>query len=44
MRQCYSHENSKEFVMISPRVMPRPIVSQIANANMKRQCEHETQN
>ena len=35
MRQCDSCENAKEFVMRSPHVMPHPIVSQIANANLK---------
>ena len=37
--QCYSRENVREFVMMSPHVMPRPIVSQIANMNHK--YEHE---
>ena len=39
MSQRDSRENAKEFVMMSPHIMPRPIVSQIANANPK--CEHE---
>ena len=33
-----SHENVKEFVMMSPLIMPHPILSQIANANCQ---EHE---
>ena len=37
-----SCENMKEFVLTSPHVMPHPIVSQIANANPKRECKHET--
>ena len=39
MYQHDSRENMKEFIMISPHVMPCPIVSRIMNANMK--CEHE---
>ena len=41
-RHCYSHENTKEFVMMSPHVMPRPIVSRIANMNLKFEREHRT--
>ena len=40
-RQRDSRENAKEFIMMSPHVMPRPIVSRIANANPKCDCEHE---
>ena len=36
MCQCGSFENMKEFFMMSPHVMPHPIVSRIAN-----KCEHE---
>ena len=43
MRQCYSRENVKEFVLTSPHLMPCPIVSRIANANQKHEREHETQ-
>ena len=39
MYQCDSHENVKEFVMMSPHVMLHPIVSRITNMNLK--CEHE---
>ena len=39
MHQHDSHENVKEFIMMSPHVMPHPIVSQITNVNPK--CEHE---
>ena len=41
MRQHDSCENVKEFVMTSPHVMPCPIVSQIANANLECECEPE---
>ena len=37
--QCDSNENLKEFVMMSPHVMPHPIISRIANA--KYEHEHE---
>ena len=40
--QCDSHENVKEFIVTSPHVMPCPIVSQIVNANPKREHEPET--
>ena len=43
MCQCDSHENMKEFVMMSPHVMPHPIVLQIMNANCKHECEPEMQ-
>ena len=39
MYECDSHENVKEFVMTSPHIMPHPIISRIANANLK--CEHK---
>ena len=39
MRQHYSRQNAKEFVVTSHHIMPRPIISRIANANPK--CEHE---
>ena len=38
-----SCENMKEFVMMSPHVMPHPIISQIANANPKHECKPKTQ-
>ena len=41
MYQCDSHENMKEFVMMSPYVMTCPIISQIANVNLKHEQEHE---
>ena len=41
MRQHDSCENVKEFIMTSPHIMPRPIVSQIANANREHECERE---
>ena len=31
----------KEFVMMSPHVMPHPIVSQIMNTNPKHEHEHD---
>ena len=34
--------NVKEFIVTSPHVMPRPIVSRIANANREREREHVT--
>ena len=37
MRQCDSRENVKDFVVMSPHVMPHPIISRIVNANLK--CE-----
>ena len=40
MRQRDSRENTKEFVVTSPHVMPRPIVSRIVNANPKCEREH----
>ena len=43
MRQRDSRENAKEFVVMSPHVMPRPIVSQIVNANPKHEHEHVMQ-
>ena len=43
MHQCDSCENIKEFVVMSPHVMPHPIESQIANANPKREREHVMQ-
>ena len=42
MRQRDLRENAKEFIVTSPHIMPRPIVSRIANANPKREREHET--
>ena len=42
MRQCDSCENVKEFVVMSPHIMPRPILSQIANANYEREREPVT--
>ena len=39
MCQCESYENVKELLMMSPHVMPHPIVSQIANVNCKCRCE-----
>ena len=42
MYQRDSRENVKEFVMMSPHVMPCPIVSQIVNTNCEQQCEPET--
>ena len=41
MRQWYSRENVKEFIVMSPHVMQHPIVSQIMNANLKREWEYE---
>ena len=41
-RQQDSRENVKEFIMTSPHVMPRPIVSRIANANRERERKHVT--
>ena len=41
-RQHDSRENVKEFIVTSPHVMPRPIISRIANANRARECEHIT--
>ena len=41
-RQHDSRENAKDFVVTSPHLMPHPIVSRIANANLKRDCEHVT--
>ena len=43
MCQCDSHENMKEFIVMSPHVMPHPIVSQIVNTNPKCEREPETQ-
>ena len=40
--QCDSCEYMKEFVMMSPHVMPHPIVSRIMNENLKCECEPET--
>ena len=42
MYQCDSCENVKEFVMMSPHVMPHPIVSQITNVNHEHECEPKT--
>ena len=42
MRQHDSRENVKEFIVTSPHIMPRPIVSRIANANREREREHIT--
>ena len=42
MGQRDSCENAKQFVVMSPHVMPHSIVSQIANVNLKRECEHVT--
>ena len=39
---CDSHETVKQFIMTSLHVMPHPIISQIANANPKREREPET--
>ena len=39
MYKCDSCESTKDFIMMSPRVMPHSVVSQITNANPK--CEHE---
>ena len=41
-RQHDSRENVKEFVVTSPHVMPRQIISRIANANCEREREHVT--
>ena len=41
MRQRESHENAKEFVVMSSYVMPHTIVSQIANANPKHEHKYE---
>ena len=43
MRQHDSHENVKEFIVTSSHVMPRRIISQIANVNREREREHVTQ-
>ena len=40
MRQQDSRENAKEFIVTSPHVMARPIVSRITNANHEREREH----
>ena len=39
MYQRDSQENVKQFIMMSPHVMPRPIISRIMNTNPK--CEHK---
>ena len=41
MSHCDSCENMKEFIMMSPHVMPCPIISQIMNMNPKWECEPE---
>ena len=41
-RRRDSSKNAKEFIVTSPHVMPRPIVSRIANANREREREHVT--
>ena len=38
-----SCENVKEFVVMSPHIMPHPFVSQIANTNLKHECEPKMQ-
>ena len=43
MSHCDSCENMKEFIVMSPHVMPCPIVSQIMNMNPKCQCKPEMQ-
>ena len=40
-RQCDSPENMREFIVMSPHVIPCPIVSQIANANLEREHKPE---
>ena len=40
MHQRDSGENAKEFVVMSPHVMPHPIISQIVNTKLKCECEH----
>ena len=42
MRQHDSRESVKEFIVTSSHIMPRPIVSRIANANREREREHVT--
>ena len=42
----YQHdfcENAKEFIVMSPHVMPHPIISQTTNTNPKHEDEPETQ-
>ena len=41
-RQRDSRKSVKEFIVMSSHVMPRPIVSRIANANREREREHIT--
>ena len=41
-RQHDSREKVKEFIVTSSHVMPRRIVSRIANANREREREHVT--
>ena len=41
MYQRDSHENVKEFIVTSPHIMPRPIVSQNVNANLKSKPKNE---
>ena len=41
MYQRDSHENVKEFIMMSPHVMLHPIISQNVTVNQKCECEHE---
>ena len=43
MCQCDTHENVKEFVVTSPHIMPRPIISRIANVNPKHEHEPKMQ-
>ena len=43
MYQHDSRENMKEFVVTSPHIIPRPIVSQIMNANHEHEPEPEMQ-
>ena len=43
MRQRDSPESVKEFIVMSPHVMPHPIVSRIMNVNHECECEPEMQ-
>ena len=42
MYQQDSHENVKEFIVMSPHVMPHPIMSRIVNANSEHEPEPKT--
>ena len=42
MYQHDSCENVIEFIVMSPHVMPHPIISRIVNANHEHECEPKT--